>query len=52
VKHGPTLREKHRLRMFKNRLLRIFGLKMGEMVECWRRLQNEKLHDMYASQNC
>jgi hypothetical protein len=39
-----ALREKRRLRVFENRILRrIFGLKRDENVE-WRRLHNEELH--------
>jgi hypothetical protein len=46
-----TLREEHRLRVFKkkNKVLRtIFGLKMEEG---WRRLHNEELHNLYTSPN-
>jgi hypothetical protein len=33
-----------------NRVLRrIFGPKMEEVVEGWRSLHNEKLHNLYAS---
>jgi hypothetical protein len=36
VKHNLTLREKHRLRVFKNRVLRrIFGPKRDEMIRDW-----------------
>jgi hypothetical protein len=42
-----TLREEHRLRMFKNRVLRrIFGQKRVEMMGGWRNLHNEKLHQV------
>jgi hypothetical protein len=38
--------------MFVNRVLRrIFGPKMEEVVRGWRRLHNEELHNLYASQN-
>jgi hypothetical protein len=48
---GP-LREKHRLRVFENRVWRrIFGPKREEMAGCWRRLHNEKLHNLYISSN-
>jgi hypothetical protein len=30
-------------------LRRIFGLKRGEVQEEWRKLHNEKLHDLYSS---
>jgi hypothetical protein len=46
-----TLGEKHRLRIFENRLLRkIFGPKMKE-DESWRKLNIDKLHDMYSLPN-
>ena len=46
-----TLREKCRLRVFENRIMRrIFGLKRDENGE-WRRLHNEELHSMYLSPN-
>ena len=42
-----TLREKCRLRVFENRILRgIFGLKRDENGE-WRRLHNEELQSFY-----
>jgi hypothetical protein len=45
-----TLREKHRLRVFENRVLRrVFGLKRDEVTGEWRRLHNEELHDLYSS---
>jgi hypothetical protein len=38
--------------MFENRVLRrIFGHKREEVMEGWRRLHNEKLHNLYASPN-
>jgi hypothetical protein len=43
------LREKHRLRVFENRMLRrIFGSK-NEVTGEWRKLHNEKLRDLYSS---
>jgi len=37
------LREQHRLRVFKNKLLRrIFGSKMDEVIGEWRKLCNEE----------
>jgi hypothetical protein len=44
------LREGHRLRVFENRVLRrIFGRKRDEVTGGWRKLHNEKLHNLYAS---
>ena len=46
-----TLREKCRLRLFENRILRrIFGPERDENGE-WRRLHNEELHSLYRSPN-
>jgi hypothetical protein len=39
-----TLREEHRLRVFENRVLRIFGPKRNEVTGDWRKLHNEELH--------
>jgi len=45
------LRKECRLRVFENRVLRIYG-PMGDMVtEKWRNLHNEKLNDLYSSPN-
>jgi hypothetical protein len=45
-----TLREEHRLRVFENRVLRrIFGPKRDEVIGGWRKLHNEKLHNLYSS---
>jgi hypothetical protein len=44
-----TLREGHRLRVFENRLLRIFGPKTKEVKGGWRKLHNEELHNLYSS---
>jgi hypothetical protein len=45
-----TLREEHRLRVFENRVLRrILGPKRDEVTGEWRKLHNEKLHDLYSS---
>jgi hypothetical protein len=45
-----TLREKRRLRVFENRVLRgIFVAKRDEVTGEWRKLHNEELHDLYTS---
>ena len=36
-----TLREEHRLRVFENRVLRVFGPKRDEVTGEWRKLHNE-----------
>jgi hypothetical protein len=45
-----TLTEEHRLRVFENRVLRIFGPKREEDGS-WRKLHNDELHDLYSSPN-
>jgi hypothetical protein len=44
------LREEHRLRVFENRVLRIFGPKREEDGS-WRKLHNDELHSLYYSPN-
>jgi hypothetical protein len=45
-----TLREKHRLRMFENRVLRrMFGFKAVEVTRERRNLHGEELHNLYSS---
>jgi hypothetical protein len=45
-----TLREKCRVRVFKNRVLRrTFGSKRDEVTGEWRRLHNEEINDLYSS---
>jgi hypothetical protein len=44
-----TLREEHRLRVFENRVLRIFGPKRDEVTREWRKVQNEELHNLCSS---
>jgi hypothetical protein len=44
-----TLREEHRLRVFENRVLTIFGPKRDEVTGEWRKLHNEELQDLYSS---
>jgi hypothetical protein len=45
-----TLGEEHRLRVFENRELRIFGPKREE-DESWRKLHNDELHSLYSLWN-
>jgi len=45
-----TLREKSRLRVFENMVLRrTFGPKRDEVTKEWRKLHNEELNDLYSS---
>jgi hypothetical protein len=44
------LREEHRLRVFENTVLRIFGPKREE-DRSWRKLHNDELHNLYSSLN-
>jgi hypothetical protein len=47
-----TLKEKHRLRVFKKRVLRrIFRPKKDEVSGDWRKLHNEHLHTLYSLNN-
>jgi hypothetical protein len=44
-----TLREEHRLTVFENRMLRrIFGPKRDEVIEHWRKLHKNELHNLYS----
>jgi hypothetical protein len=43
-----TLREEHRLKVFENRVLRIFGSKRDEMAGVWGKLPNEEFHNLYS----
>jgi hypothetical protein len=45
-----TLREEQRLRVFENRVLRIFEPKREEDGS-WRKLHNDGLHSLYSSSN-
>jgi hypothetical protein len=45
------LREEHRLRVFEHRVLRrIFTPKRAEVTGGWRKLHNEKLHNLHFHQ--
>jgi hypothetical protein len=45
-----TVREKHKLRVFENRVLTIiFGPKWDVVTGGWRKVHNEELHDLYSS---
>jgi hypothetical protein len=48
-RHTQTLSVEHRLRVFENRVLRIFGSKRDEMTGGWRKLHNEELRSLYSS---
>jgi hypothetical protein len=44
------LMEEHRLKVFENRVLsRICGPNMDEIIGGWRKLHNEKFHNLYFS---
>jgi hypothetical protein len=44
-----TVREEHKLRVFENRGLGIFGPKRDGVTGGWRKLYNEELHNLYPS---
>jgi hypothetical protein len=46
-----ALSKEHRLRVFDNRVLRIFGPKRAEGVGGCRKLHNEELHNLYTSRS-
>jgi hypothetical protein len=46
-----TLREERRLRVFQNKVLRIFRPKRDEVTREWRKLHNEEINDLYSSPN-
>jgi hypothetical protein len=47
-----TFMEKHRLRVFKNRVLRrIFGPRRDEVRGDWSKLHKDELHNLYSSPN-
>jgi len=46
-----TLREEHRLTVFENRVLRIYGSRRDELRGELRKLHNEKVNDLYCPHN-
>jgi len=46
-----TWREERRLRVFENRVMRIFGPKRDEITREWRELHNKVLNDRYYPPN-
>jgi hypothetical protein len=47
-----TFKGKLRLRVFDKRVLRrLFGDKRDKVIEGWRKLHNEELHNLYTSAN-
>jgi hypothetical protein len=45
------LRQEHKLRVFVNRVLRIFGLMADKVTGSWKKLHNEELHNLCSSLN-
>ena len=39
------------MRVFENRVMRIFGSKRDEVTQDWRKLHNDELNDLYSSSN-
>ena len=46
-----TLIEERRLRVYENRVLRVFGPKRDEVTGEWRKLHEEELRDLYSLPN-
>jgi hypothetical protein len=44
-----TVREEHKLRVFENKVLRIFVPKRDGVTGGWRKLHNEELHNLCSS---
>jgi hypothetical protein len=44
-----NIREEHRLRVFENGVLRLYGPKRDEVSGEWRKLYNGELHNLYSS---
>jgi hypothetical protein len=50
--YSPTLREKQKLEIFENWVLRkLFVPKKGEVTREWRKVYKEELNDLYFSLN-
>jgi hypothetical protein len=39
------------MRVFENRVMRIFQLKRDDVIRDWRKLHNEELNNLYSSPN-
>jgi hypothetical protein len=46
-----ALTEEHRLRVFEDRVLRLFGPKRDKVTGGWRKLHDDELHGLYSSPN-
>ena len=44
-------KQRRKVRVFENRVLRIFGPKRDEVTGQWRKIHNEQLNNMYSSPN-
>jgi hypothetical protein len=52
IKLDSHIKERHRLKVFKNRVLKtIFGTKREKGAFSWRKLQNDELHNLYFSED-
>jgi hypothetical protein len=50
--YGLSHREENTWRAYENRVLRkILGPMREEVPGCWRKLNNEKLHNLYSAPN-
>jgi hypothetical protein len=46
---SQTSRKRRRLRIFENRVLRIFGPRRDEVTGEWRKFHSRELHNLYSS---